>query len=150
MTTPGSRPAHVPDEVFISHCSEDKAFVDRLVDVLRSHQIPIWYSRTDIPGTQEWHDEIGRALRRCDWFIIILSPAAADSMWVKRELLYALQQERLEKRIAPLLYRSCAYEQKLSWTLLQMETIDFSRSFDDGCRNLLRVWGLGYRPTDRE
>ena len=28
-----------------------------------------------------------------------------------------------------------------------MQMIDFSHSFDDGCRDLLRVWGIGYAPA---
>ena len=113
----------------------------------RAHRSLRLDSDTDIRGAQQWHDEIGRALQRCDWFVVVLSPDALDSRWVKRELLYALQQDRFEGRIAPLLYRACAYDQ-LSWTLPQMQTVDFTRSFDDGCRELLRIWGVRYALTD--
>ena len=116
----------------------DRSFVNRLVDVLRRHAIPVWYSETNIQGAQQWHDEIGAALRRCDWFVLVLSPDAVASKWVKRELLYSLLQDHFEGRIAPLLHRPCTHDE-LSWTLSQMQKIDFSHSFDDGCRDLLRV-----------
>ena len=103
----------VPNEVFLSHSSKDRAFAERLVEVLRRHRIPVWYSKTDILGSQQWHDEIGRALERCDWFIVVLSPDALDSMWVRRELVYCLQENRFEGRIAPLLHRSCNYRKLL-------------------------------------
>ena len=93
----------MPTEVFVSHSRKDRAYVDCLVGVLRRHQIPLWYSDTDIQGAQQWHDEIGRGLERCDWLILVLSPDAVKSIWVKREFLYALQQDRFEGRIAPLL-----------------------------------------------
>ena len=124
----------------------DRPFVNRLVDVLRRHAIPVWYSETNIQGAQQWHDEIGAALRRCDWFVLVLSPDAVASKWVKRELLYSLLQDRFEGRIAPLLHRPCTHDD-LSWTLSQMQMIDFSHSFNDGCRDLLRVWGIGYAPA---
>ena len=136
----------MPREVFVSHSHNDQAFVEWLVGVLRRHRIPVWYSETDIQGAQQWHDEIGRALERCDWFIVVLSPDAVDSMWVRRELLYTLQQDRLQGRIAPLMYRKCAYS-RLSWTLPQLQLIDFTRNLDDGCRDLLRIWGIAYIPT---
>ena len=136
----------MPNEVFVSHSSMDRPFVNRLVDVLRRHAVPVWYSETNIQGAQQWHDEIGAALRRCDWFVLVLSPDAVASKWVKRELLYSLLQDRFEGRIAPLLHRPCAHDE-LSWTLSQMQMIDFSHSFDDGCRDLLRVWGIGYAPA---
>lgn len=138
----------MPNEVFVSHSSVDRQFVNGLVDVLRRHGIPVWYSETNIQGAQQWHDEIGAALRRCDWFVLVLSPDAVASKWVKRELLYSLLQDRFEGRIAPLLHRPCT-PNDLSWTLSQMQMIDFSHSFDDGCRDLLRVWGIGYAPAPR-
>ena len=138
----------MPNEVFLSHASQDRPFAQRLVRVLRRHGIPVWYSDTNIMGAQQWHDEIGAALKRCDWLVLVLSPSAVESVWVKRELLYALQQYRFNGRIAPLLYEPCSYD-GLSWTRPQMQMVDFASGFDDGCRDLLRIWGIGYAPTAR-
>jgi len=68
-------------------------------------------------------------------------------MWVKRELLFALQQERFADRIVPIMVQSCGFD-RLSWVLPSFQRIDFQQSFEDGCRALLRVWGLGYRPAE--
>jgi hypothetical protein len=114
------------------------------VSVLRQHGLRVWYAPTDVMGARQWHDEIGRALERCDWFTIIISPGAVQSMWVKRELSFALRQARFDEKIVPILYRPCD-PHPLSWTLLSVQMVDFTQSFDDGCRQLLRVWGLGYR-----
>jgi hypothetical protein len=134
----------LPQEVFLSHSDRDRQFVTVLADMMRRHGIPVWYSRTNILRAQQWHDEIGAALRRCDWFVLVLSPHAVESIWVKRELLYSLQQNRFEDKMIPLLYQSCAYE-RLSWTLSLFQMIDFTQTFEQGGRDLLRVWGLGYR-----
>lgn len=99
----------LPNEVFLSHSDVDGEFATSVAEALRRHGVPVWYSRTDILGAQQWHDEIGAALDRCDWFVVVLSPNAVESIWVKRELLYALQQERFENRILPLLYEACDY-----------------------------------------
>lgn len=133
----------LPSELFLSHSDCDRDFATSVVEMLRRHGIPVWYSRTNLIGAQQWHDEIGAALGRCDWFALILSPNAVESMWVKRELLYALQQHRFENKIIPLLYQPCDYN-RLSWTLSFFQMIDFSRSFEDGCRELLRIWGIGF------
>jgi len=71
--------------------------------------------------------------------LLVLSPAAVKSKWVKRELLYALREDRYENRIIPLLYKSCD-DENLSWTLAGLERIDFSEGFDSGCRELLKIW----------
>lgn len=134
----------IPNEVFLSHSSRDQTFATDVADVLRRHGVPVWYSRTNILGAQQWHDEIGAALRRCDWFLLVLSPHSVDSMWVKRELIFSLQQERFENKIVPLLYRPCEFD-RLSWVLPSLQMIiDFQDRFEEGCRNLLRLWGLGY------
>jgi hypothetical protein len=135
-----------PPGVFLSHSDRDREFVIKLVNELQKHGIPVWYSRTNIPGAQQWHDEIGAALKRCDWFILVLSPNSVDSIWVKRELLFALKEDRFKDRILPLLYKPCDYE-LLSWTLSIFQIVDFTRKFETGCRDLLRVWGMGYKQT---
>jgi len=134
----------LPQEIFLSHSSRDADFVERLADVLRRQHLPFWYSRTQITSAQQWHDQIGAALQRCDWFLLVLSPHAAASPWVKRELLYVLNTTRYQERIVPLLYQPCDHTQ-LSWTLPLLQFVDFTGSFDEGCRALLRVWGQGYR-----
>ena len=105
-------------------------------------------AKPNVQGAQQWHDEIGAALRRCDWFVLVLSPHAVESKWVKRELLYSLQQDRFAGRIAPLMYRHCSCDD-LSWTLSQMQMVDFTGGFDNGCRDLLRIRGVGYARAPR-
>jgi hypothetical protein len=64
---------------------------------------------------------------------------------VKRELLFALNEARYNERIIPLLRKPCEYS-RLSWTLPEFQFVDFSVSFDVGCRQLLRIWRVEYKP----
>lgn len=133
----------IPREVFLSHSDRNRKFAGKLAEILARHGVPVWYSRRSLLGAQQWHDEIGRALRRCDWFIVILSPQSVRSEWVKRELVFALSHAQYRERITPVLHRPCDHE-ALSWTLGGFQMIDFTEDFDLACRDLLRVWGLGY------
>lgn len=138
----------VGQEVFLSHSAKDRRFAERIAQVLRRHGIPVWYSGTDIVGAAQWHDEIGRALERCDWLVVVLSPHSVKSPWIKRELLYALNDARYESRIVPVSFKPCKHLE-LSWTLGDFEFVDFTGDFQKGCRSLLRIWGLGYQPSQR-
>lgn len=138
----------IPSEMFLSHSSKDRAFASRIAAALREHGVPVWYSSTNIMGAQQWHDEIGKALHRCDWFVAVLSPNAVKSRWVKLELAYALRDARYEDRILPLMYTTCDYS-SLSWTLEGFQHVDFRQGFHQGCRSLLRTWGLGYKADRR-
>jgi hypothetical protein len=134
----------LPAEVFLSHSDRDRGMATRVAELLRAHGIPVWFSQTNIVGAQQWHDEIGSALNRCDWFAVLLSPEAVSSKWVKQELLFALRNDRYNDHIIPLRYRDCDVA-RLSWTLPAFQMVDFSGEFDAGCRALLRVWGIGLR-----
>lgn len=128
-----------PTEIFLSHPSKDRRFAVRLAERLRRDGFSVWYSERYIAGAQQWHDEIGAALRRCDWFVLVLSPSAVRSKWVKHELLYALRSTGYNDRIVPLDYRSCESE-RLSWTLDGFQHIGFTRGFDTRYAQLLRLW----------
>jgi TIR domain-containing protein len=126
-------------EVFLSHASQDQDQACRLRDILVAHGIPVWFSPHHLRGAQQWPDEIGKALARCDWFIVLLTPHALKSMWVKRELNYALIEERLDQRIIPLVFKKCHFV-SLSWLLPQFQVIDFTEDYWHACHQLLRVW----------
>ena len=134
---------HHPD-VFISHSSRDRVFVEKLVGVLREHGIACWYAPTAILGAQQWQDEIGHALRRCNWFLLVLSKNSLESKWVKRELSYALEDDRYNEHILSIVKTPGDYR-SLSWTLTSLQRVDFAGNFDDACASLLRVWGVVYR-----
>jgi hypothetical protein len=137
----------LPKELFLSHSSLNGDFVGRLADTLSRHRLTVWYSKKNILGARQWHDEIGAALARCDWFLVILSTASVESKWVKRELLFALQENRFTNRIVPLLYEPCDFSTKLSWVLPSLQIVNFEHDFESGCRDLLTIWGLKYRPA---
>ena len=134
-----------PAEVFISHSSKNATFASRLEKVLDGHGVKSFLSKQHIRGAQEWHDEIGAALQRCDWFLVVLSPQSVSSRWVKHELIYALQDDRYKERIIPVLYRKCD-GRRLSWTLSALQRVDFRKDFHQGCKELLVIWGLDYKP----
>ena len=126
-------------EVFLSHASEDHVEAVKLRRFLTRNGIPVWFSSHHIRGAQQWQNEIGAALARCGWFAVILTPHSVESMWVKRELNYALMERRYEERIVPLLFKKCDVR-ALSWTLPLYQTIDFSVNYASACDQLLRVW----------
>ncbi len=133
-----------PQEAFISHSSQDRAFVAALGQVLRKHGVRTWWSEKHLVGSPIWHAEIGDALRRCDWFLLVLSPAAIRSKWVFRELMFALNQDRLKDRIVPLHLKNCDAE-GYSWALSAYQRIDFRKRFAPGCRDLLKLWRLAFQ-----
>src|SRR5882724_7663451 len=114
-----------PREVFLSHSSRDRKFATRIATFLRHHGIPVWYSQTHLRGAQQWHDEIGVALKRRDWFIVLVSRSSVSSRWVKHELVFALNSQRYENKVLPVKIGTCDPAQ-LSWTLQNFQIVDFT------------------------
>src|SRR5437588_11187894 len=129
-----------PREVFLSHAHDDAQYVKKLAADLRRHDVRVWYSAHHIAGAQQWMDEIGNALDRCDWFVVVLTPAAVKSIWVKREVSFALNEAQYHDRVVPLLWKNCVAKD-LAWPLVTIQTI-VARPYDDGVRRLLALWGV--------
>ena len=128
-----------PTEIFVSHAVKDRRFADRLVAALRANGFNVWYSDIHLAGADDWQDEIGKALRRCDWFLVVLSKNAIDSMWVSREVKFAQANKRLHGKIVPVYCRTCEIG-KLSWVLETIQYVDFRKDFDAGLEQLFRIW----------
>jgi hypothetical protein len=139
-----------PREVFLSHATADKVVARRVLRRLESHGIPVWFAPYKLIGSQRWHDEIGKALQRCDWFLLLLSRSSVRSRWVKNELLFALNEPRLDDRIVPVLIEPCDWKE-FSWTLGAIQHVDLTGDFPSGMVDLLRVFGIteGTQPADK-
>ena len=133
----------IPREVFLSHSTKNKSAALRLAEILRRHGVPVWFSQTNIRSAQQWHDEIGKALRRCDWFLLLLSQASVGSKWVQWELSYALNHSQYDNHILPVKIEDCEYEE-LSWTLGLFQMVELNGDSEQGYIELLRTWGLGF------
>ena len=123
-------------ELFLSHAAPNRKFVERLARALDARGLRYFYSKRHIAGARQWHDELGVALARCNWFVLVLSKACVKSIWVKRELLYALESPQYRDPIVPLLFERCAAS-TLSWTLSSFQHVDFTHGFDAGFEALV-------------
>lgn len=132
-------------KVFISHSTKDREFVEKeLVPLLEHHGIETWFSLDDIRTAEQWDNAIHRNLRSCDWFLVVLSPDAVSSQWVKAETSWALD-EKLEK-VIPLFYRTCNPD-TLNLKLRLIQSLDYQKDTESARKRLLAVWGVQYDPT---
>ena len=80
-------------KIFISHSSTDKVFVNRLIRELRDAGVPDpWYDTFNLDGaTENISLALTAGINTAEWFVLILSPAAAKSQWVTYEVKAAEQ-----------------------------------------------------------
>jgi hypothetical protein len=113
-----------PDKptVFISYSKNDwQGFVAGLVSELARESQKVWIDQNYIIGGDDWMDAIGDALQVCDTLLLVLSPEALTSRYVKMEYRYFFRQE---KPIIPILYRQV---DKMPFELATLHYIDFTQ-----------------------
>jgi tetratricopeptide (TPR) repeat protein len=105
MTSPGHR-------IFVSHSHIDNEFGKRLAQdlgqVLKDESAVFYDVLGDVldglHGGDTWWDKIVEELTARDVFLLVLSPDAMNSPWIRREINIALNKNKF---ILPILHRSC-------------------------------------------
>jgi len=80
-----------PLKIFVSHSHEDNAFCQQLVRALRGAGADAWFDEHDL-GAGHLLDAVERELRQRPIFLLILSPAAMQSQWVRNEAIWAFNR----------------------------------------------------------
>ncbi len=85
--------------IFISYSIADRLYAEQLMEQLRNQGFDVWLDDRADHG-DAWLEVVEEALEACSAVVVVMSPAAADSDWVEREILLSL---RHEKPLVPLL-----------------------------------------------
>lgn len=99
-------PGNIP-RVFLSHCSTDHPFVQRVYDDLARCQIDPWLDQIDIRHGQPWLDAIFESgIPTCDSVIVYLTESSIESPMVKKEIDVSILQKLRNGHVAFLPYVS--------------------------------------------
>ncbi len=80
-------PGLIPDmQVFISHAAEDKEFARKIAADLRANGVDIWIAPDSILAGEDWVSAINRGLSTSTCIVIVLTPSAIASRWVRTEV----------------------------------------------------------------
>lgn len=93
----------VRPDVFISYSSSDREYVDRLATHLQSCNLDVWYDYELAAGDQ-FDSVIQQKIDASAAVVVVLTPLAVASAWVRREILYA---EQRNKDVLPVLLEPC-------------------------------------------
>lgn len=122
-------------DIFISYSRRDQEFVTRLASDLNAHVAFVWFDRSTIQPGQKWHDEIMEGIHECKAFILVLSPDAMESQYVREEVNKALE---LGKTIFPILYRPAKWTGEFESIVKDIQTLDLrSGSYTDNFQKLV-------------
>ena len=105
-------PSRSTPHIFVSHSHKDHEFGIRLIHDLRQRlgdEDAVWYDKSGgLRGGDFWWKKIQKELKARNVFIVLLSPSANRSRWVKEEIDIALHYSVTKKMlIIPVIYRPC-------------------------------------------
>ena len=103
-------------KVFISHAGADKTFVRKLAAGLEEVGFEAWDASREILPGDNWAAKIARALQESEAMVVLLSPDALRSGSVRREIDYALGEQRYSNRLIPVLPKELN-EEEVPWIL---------------------------------
>lgn len=130
VATPSGKPARaetLAKHVFLSYSRRDTDVMRKTRDVLRAAQIPVWTDESIAVGTPLWTEALEKAIENAGCVLVLLSPDAKQSSWVKRELEYA---SALNIPITPVLARGTEAE-SVPFRLIGSQYLDVTAQFDE-------------------
>ena len=103
-------------KVFISSAASDAPLARELTVLLEAAGVDAWNPTMEtLPGTNV-SAELGRALDQAEAVVVLVSPAAMKSPGVRREIQFALGEERFQDRLIPVLAKETPSE-AIPWIL---------------------------------
>jgi hypothetical protein len=94
--------AHSPDmQVFLSHVQSDGAWARELSQQLSAAGIRVVDPFSELLPGDNWSLKIGKALEDSEAMVVLISPEAVKSTWLRSEIQYALGSEKFQNRLIP-------------------------------------------------
>ncbi len=115
-------------QVFISYASEDKELAKKLSRLLENVGLGVWLEESHIMPGDNWAEKISQALKESQAMVVLVSPAAVKSEWVRREIEFALGAKEYSGRLLPVFVgpRERIPQDRLPWILRRLEGIELT------------------------
>jgi len=113
-------------KVFISHSSDDKAFVRKLMSALANERVDAWLDEREILPGGHIRKVVTEGLKKSSALVVVLSPSSVKSEWVRFELAQFLGIDD-GRRIIPILLGAKSDDLPAPFREIQdLNYIDFS------------------------
>ena len=99
--------------VFLSYSHQDVAVAAGLETELAARNVHVYRDAQSLYPGEPWQPALERAVRAADSFVVLISPDAGGSGWVKQEVAWALNEQRsggLVAHIVPILLPTGGWE----------------------------------------
>ena len=112
-------------KVFISHAHTDEPLVKKIAAFLEEAGLEVWDANREILPGDNWADKVAQALQESEAMVVLLTPDALRSSWVRREIEYALGEPGYRKRLIPVFVgdQTELPKEEVPWILRHLQMI---------------------------
>jgi hypothetical protein len=82
--------------VFLSHARKDSALARQLA---ADGGFTVWNPEEEIAPGDNWAKKVGNALESSEWMVILLTPGALRSDWLRHDIEFALGSKKYDGRV---------------------------------------------------
>jgi hypothetical protein len=93
-----NRTLSISHHLFVSHSSQNDAFVRELQLALSDQGVSVWIDSRDLLPGGLLEPDIKRAIDEAAAFAVVVSPAALQSRWVGKEIAHAIKVQKKKSR----------------------------------------------------
>jgi hypothetical protein len=145
MTTSKPKETDQKKDVFISHASEDKPYVEPLVAKLEEAGISVWYDRLVLEWGDDLRSKIDSGLATCQYGIVVLSKSfLGKKKWTEHELNGLFAREQAGKKLILPIWHGITRDDLLQYSPAfadRLAMISAADSYDDIVKGLLALLG---------
>ena len=127
-------------QIFISHSHNDEIFARKVASLLQDQGLDVWEASNEIFPGDNWAAKISQGLQESNAMVVLLTPDALKSIWVQRDVEYALGAQEYSERLIPVLVEpdKTLAEDDIPWILKRLNIIDLTKyeTEEDGIRRI--------------
>ncbi len=121
--------------LFISYSTKNQSFADSFRELLRKNGIDTWMAPYDIPVGAKYAQVINKAIKSCNCFVLLLSKASQESIWVSKELERAINYKKI---IFPVQIEDVVLNDEFE-LFISTEQLIFIQKIDEDATNIKKL-----------
>ena len=134
-------------KVFISHAYSDEPLAQKVAAILQEAGLEVWDAVREILPGDNWAQQVSNALQESEAMVVLLTPDAVRSEWVRREMRwnieYALGEVRFRSRLIPVVAGDpdVLNTESVPWILRHQKIVDLTEheNEEEGIREVART-----------
>jgi hypothetical protein len=123
-------------QIFLSYDHADRRWANEVRFHLSAAGFIVWDEAQEVLPGDNWARAVANALDRCDAMVVLLSPEAAESPSVRREIDYALGSKSFKGRLVPVVVRATS---KIPWILRTLPLVHLKADAEKASKQIVRI-----------